>query len=65
MADGALSLTFERLAGLVLLGCYGSNVYYIKEQTDGTWTPGTIISNGTMQVISFTETVKVRRAVVA
>ncbi|CAM9245846.1 unnamed protein product [Sphacelaria rigidula] len=31
------------------------NVYYIKEQSDGTWVPGTIISDGSVQVVSFSE----------
>lgn len=37
------------------------NVYYIKEQSDGTWVPGTIISDGSVQVVSFSEDINVSR----
>lgn len=40
------------------------NIYYIKKEADGTWIPGTIVSDRSVKVISFAETIKVRRTVV-
>lgn len=36
------------------------NIYYIIEQDDGTWTSGTIISDGGIGVFSFSEDRDVR-----
>lgn len=35
-----------------------SNIFYIRQEEDGTWTPGSIISDSSMGVLTFTETIK-------
>lgn len=48
-----------RGAGTCGLVCSGRNVYYLKLQ-GGEWKVGTIISNRSVRVISFSEDVNVR-----
>ena len=58
-------LAYERvLARVSLLRTYlpvvfGRNVYFIRKEDDGTWTRGSIISDRSVAIISFTENVYV------
>lgn len=65
LADGAYSSTpvFDRVFTYpqpCRLPRYpGRNIYYIKKQSDGTWSHSTVISDGSVQVVSFAEDINV------
>lgn len=45
------------------LRCGNRNVYFIKEEDDGTLVSGTIISDSSLQIINFAEDINVSKGV--